>query len=98
MNTIKGWITTFFLATILATSCISVNAGTIIGGRNLSESCTQKSDANTGAESELNGTIIGGLTGTIIGGLVGTIIGGLSGSIIGGSDSRPVNCGTIIGG
>jgi hypothetical protein len=101
MNTLKGWITTIFLAATLVASTMTATAGTIIGGRSntsniCSESGTVKVQETTG---DLGGTIIGGLAGTIIGGLTGTIIGGLYGTIIGGVSQVPtVDCGTIIGG
>ena len=91
MNTMKGWITTTFLAASLLLSTMPANAGVIIGGFNDSPSpCTEPGTTKIEIKSDLGGVIIGGLTGVIIGGLTGVIIGGVI--------DGPVDCGVIIGG
>ena len=90
MNTLKGWISTTCLATLLMASTMTANAGVIIGGI-----AGEPSDPCIGVEkTEMKsdfGVIIGGLTGVIIGGLTGVIIGGLS-------TGSNQDCGVIIGG
>ena len=100
MSTRKGWITTGVLAVTLMASTMTINAGTIIGGRSSSlDTCSDPGTGKFEVKDNLGGTIIGGLTGTIIGGFAGTIIGGIAGTIIGGVvDAPTTNCGTIIGG
>lgn len=100
MNTHKGWITTGFLAVTLVASTMTINAGTIIGGRSANvDTCTDSGISKFDPKGNFGGTIIGGLTGTIIGGFAGTIIGGFAGTIIGGVvDAPTTNCDTIIGG
>ena len=92
MKTLKGWITTTCLATMLMFSTVSTHAGIIIGGRPSQpvEVCTEKVEITTA--DDLGGIIIGGLTGIIIGGLTGIIIGGIT------ADQPQTNCGIIIGG
>ena len=91
MNTLRGWITTTFLATSLLLSTMPANAGVIISNRSDSPSpCTLPGTTKLEIKSDLGGVIIGGLTGVIIGGLTGVIIGG--------AIDGPVDCGVIIGG
>lgn len=90
MNTLKGWITTTCLASMLMLSTVSANAGVIIGGFN-EPTTTPCTDTTIKTQADLGGIIIGGLTGIIIGGFTGIIIGGVR--------TEPVeNCGIIIGG
>ena len=101
MRTLKGWITTTCLATMVLISAMNADGGVIIGGL-VDQPCTETKGKVAKADV---GVIIGGIAGTgvIIGGLTGTgvIIGGLTGVIIGGlssTDETVVNCGVIIGG
>ena len=97
MTSLKGWITTTFLAATLTLSTIPANGGVIIGGI-AQEPCAQTDTKDSKSDV---GVIIGGLTGVIIAGFTGVIIGGLSGGvIIGGiAPQTPIqNCGVIIAG
>jgi hypothetical protein len=90
MKTLKGWITTTFLATALTLSTTSVNAGVIIAG------LTDKTDPcmePTTKEKVNSGVIIAGFgsTGVIIAGIIGVIIAGAT-------DEPDINCGVIIAG
>lgn len=87
MKTLKGWITTTFLAVTLMLSTMTVNAGIIFGGNlNQPSPCLPPgTDKVLTAPSD-------DIVGIIFGGLVGIIFGG-------GSLSQPVeNCGIIFGG
>ncbi len=87
MTTLKGWITTTFLAVTLILSTMTANAGVIIGGADLTSTCSE----TTGKAVKVDyGVIIGGITGVIIGGFTGVIIGGLTSF-----DTTPTDCGVI---
>jgi hypothetical protein len=94
MKTLKGWITTTCLATVLMVCTLTANAGIIVGGRTGGEDvCKEPTEGVKG------GIIVGGLGGIIVGGFTGIIVGGLTGIIVGGAiDPPPVNCGIIVGG
>lgn len=95
MKTLKGWITTTCLATILMVCTQTANAGIIVGGRTAEDDmCKELTKQDT-----RGGIIVGGLGGIIVGGFTGIIVGGLTGIIVGGAvDTQPVNCGIIVGG
>ena len=85
MNTLKGWITTTLLGTMLAVSTTTANAGIIIAGAT-NDPCTQ----TTTKEKVDSGIIIAG---------VGIIIAGFTGIIIAGATTEPnTDCGIIIAG
>jgi hypothetical protein len=91
MRTLKGWITTTCLVTMLMVSTAAANTGIIIGGRNQPQQPTTPCTVPAKDEAKIDmGIIIGGV-GIIIGGLTGIIIGGVA-------DDSPVDCGIIIGG
>ena len=97
MKTLKGWITTTCLATILMVGTLTANAGIIVGGRTAEDDlCKEPTNEDVRVRG---GIIVGGLGGIIVGGFTGIIVGGLTGIIVGGAvDTPPVNCGIIVGG
>jgi hypothetical protein len=85
MTSLKGWITTTFLATALTLSATPISAGVII-----TDLTQQPCTVNSTKESKTDfGVLIYGLTGVIITGFTGVII-------IGATDVPTENCGVII--
>lgn len=91
MNTLKGWISTLTLASILIASNVTANAGTIIAGftPQSPETCTENQTQKIEEKNDLGGIIIAG---------IGDIIAGLTGIIIAGATDEPTDCGIIIAG
>ena len=88
MRTLKGWITTTCLVTLLMVSTASANGGILIGGLNQTNQPSPCTETVKG-EKVSSGLIIAG---------VGILIGGLTGILIGGAVDEPVDCGILIGG
>ena len=95
MKTLKGWITTSFLAITLIVSTMPANAGVIIGGGDLTTTIDNCTASSTKVGKLDFGVIIGGLTGVIIGGFTGVIFGG---GFTDTDTTSTQNCGVIIGG
>lgn len=90
MKTLKGWITTTFLAVSLMASTTGANAGIIIAGA--TDTCTEPTKVESKQTSNsFSGILIAGLTGILIAGFGGIIIAGAA-------DESQTNCGIIIAG
>ncbi len=87
MNTIKGWISTTVLLSVLSLTTTSVNAGIIVGNLGSSDQKALCKDLT----SKLDwGIIVGNVTGIIVGNLTGIIVGNFA-------ELPKDNCGIIVG-
>jgi hypothetical protein len=90
MKTIKGWITTTFLAATMMVASMNVNAGIIFGGGNLADST--KAPCTATETQKISTSTSDDLVGIIFGGFVGIIFGG------GSLTQQAEDCGIIFGG
>ncbi len=94
MNTLKGWITTSFMAGTLLFSAMTANAGIIFAGLNEPTGTCSEPSAGKGENSTTDG-----LGGIIFAGITGIIFTGFTGIIFtGATDGTTQNCGIIFTG